>query len=128
VADIGPQEPRRFERVMDQLRRFWDDAMRMHVNGRDPLATQNNLAAPLRLCLARAATRPGTGVCADGTADKGEARARLHGLADRHGHSSRASDRCHWVRVVSTIPASTGWRGQTYAMAMVEVLCGQCDA
>src|SRR5262249_25639354 len=70
VADIGPQETRRFEGVIEQLRRLRDDAMRMHVNGPDPLATHDDLAAALRLD--RTAARPGTGTGADLTADKGE--------------------------------------------------------
>src|SRR5207248_8969278 len=73
VADIGPQETWRFERVIDQLRRLRDDAMRMHINGLDTLATHDDLAARLRL--ARTAARPGTRAGADLTADKGEARA-----------------------------------------------------
>jgi hypothetical protein len=89
VTDIGPQEPRRFERVLDQLCRLRDDAMRMHVNGLDPLATHDDLAAALRLT--RTAARPGTGVGADLTADKGEARASMHGSAARHIRSSRYS-------------------------------------
>jgi hypothetical protein len=44
--------------------------MRMHVNGLDPLATHDDLAAALRL--ARTATHPSTGVSPDHTADKGE--------------------------------------------------------
>ena len=100
VADIGPQETRRFERVIDQLRRLRDDAMRMHVNGLDPLATHDDLAAAMRLRLARTAARPGTGVSADLTADKGEARASIHGSADRHVRSSRSYDSCHGLRVV----------------------------
>src|SRR4029450_5004321 len=87
VAEIGPQEPRRFERVIDQLRRLWDDAMRMHVNGLDPLATHDDFAAALRLRMACTAARASAG--ADLTADKGEARASMHGSADRHCRSSR---------------------------------------
>src|SRR5205823_4226310 len=70
VADIRPEETWRFERVIDELRRLWDDAMRMHVNGLDPLATHDDLAAPLRLACPAACS--GTGVGADLTADKGE--------------------------------------------------------
>src|SRR5205807_10343666 len=90
VADIGPQETRRFERVIDQLRRIRDDAMRMHVNGLDPLATHDDLAAAMRLRLAQTAARPGTGAGADLTADKGETRAGIHSSADRHCRSSRS--------------------------------------
>src|SRR5262249_34997537 len=103
VADIGPQEPRRFERVIDQLCRLRDDAMRMHVNGLDPLAAHDNLAAAVRLRLARTAARPGTGAVADLTADKGEAGAGIHGSADRHFRSSRSSDSCNGLRVLSKI-------------------------
>ena len=45
--------------------------MRMHVNGLDPLATHDDFAAALRLRIACTAARPGTGVGADLTADKG---------------------------------------------------------
>ena len=100
VADIRPQETWRFERVIDQLRRLRDDAMRMHVNGLDPLATHDDLAAAMRLRLARTAARPGTGAVADLTADKGEARASIHSFADRHFRSSRSYDSCNWLRVL----------------------------
>jgi hypothetical protein len=62
----------------------------MHVNGLDPLATHDDLAAALRLRLARTATGPGTDAGADLTADKGEVRAGMHGFADRHVRSSRS--------------------------------------
>lgn len=100
VADIGPQETRRFERVIDQLRRLRDDAMRMHINGLDPLATHDNLAAAMRLRTARTATLLGTDVDADFTVDKGEARASVHGSVDRHFHSSRSADSCNGLRVL----------------------------
>ena len=106
VAEIGPQEIRRFERVIDQLRRLRDDAMRMHVNGLDPLATHDDFAAALRLRTARTAARPGTGAGADLTADKGEARANIHGFADRHVSSSCSSDSCPGWRVLSNIRTS----------------------
>src|SRR4030095_14451574 len=92
VADIGPQETRRFERVIDQLRRLRDDAMRMHVNGLDPLATYDDFAAAIRLRLARTAARPGPGAGAGPTAHKGQARASMHGSAERHCRSSRSYD------------------------------------
>src|SRR5262249_3324748 len=106
VADIGPQEPRCFERMIDQLRRLRDDAMRMHVNGLDPLATHDDLAAALRLRMARTAACPGTVASADLTADKGEARASMYGSADRHCRSSRSYDSCHGLRVLYNILTS----------------------
>src|SRR5436309_2556797 len=61
VADIGPQEPRRLERVIDDLCGIRNDAMRMHVDRLDALAGDDNLPAPrvrMRVC---AASATGTG-------------------------------------------------------------------
>src|SRR5262249_29392493 len=100
VANIGPQETRRFERVIDQLRRIRDNARRMHVNGLDSLATHDDLAAAMHLRMARTAARPGPGVGADLTADKGKARVSIYGSADRHFRSSRSCDSCNGLRVL----------------------------
>src|SRR5215475_8959430 len=109
VADIGPQETRRFERVIDQLRRLRDDAMRMHVNGLDPLATHNDFAAALHLRMARTAARLHTGAGAALTADKGQARASIHGFADRHFRSSRSYDSCKRFCMTMNPPEPQGW-------------------
>src|SRR5207302_5174561 len=43
VADIRPQEPRRLERMVDYLRGVGNDAMRVDIDGLDPLAVDHDL-------------------------------------------------------------------------------------
>jgi hypothetical protein len=51
VADIRPQQARRLERVIDDLRRIGDDAMGVDVDGLDPLAADDDLAPAMRVRL-----------------------------------------------------------------------------
>ena len=48
-ADIRPQQSRRLERVVDDLGRVRDDAMRMHIDGLDALAGDDDFPAALRV-------------------------------------------------------------------------------
>src|SRR5439155_11644326 len=41
IADIRPQETRRLERVIDDLRSIGNDAMRVDIDGLDPLAADH---------------------------------------------------------------------------------------
>jgi hypothetical protein len=46
VADIGPQQPRRLQWVIDHSRRLGNDCMGVDVDGLDPLAVDHDLAPP----------------------------------------------------------------------------------
>ncbi len=68
VADIGPQQTRRLERVIDHLGGVRNDAMGVHIDGLDPLAGDHDLPAVLRVRRrpgAAAAARSGAGPGAD---------------------------------------------------------------
>src|SRR5262249_44194452 len=57
VADIRPQQSRRFERMIDDLRGVRNDAMGMHVDRLDTPAGDDDFPAPPRMRVAvRAAT------------------------------------------------------------------------
>ena len=87
--------------MIDQLRRLRDDAMRMHINGLDSLATNDDLAAAMGLHLARPAAR--TSIGADLTVDKGQNRTGIRDSTDRHFDSSLFYDSCHWLQELSNI-------------------------
>src|SRR3954454_4714640 len=57
VADISPQQTGRFERVIDNLGRIGNDAMRMHIDGLDALAGDHDF--PARLMMGAPAMPPG---------------------------------------------------------------------
>ena len=46
VGNIGPQQPRRLQRVVDHRRRLGNDRMGMDIDGLDPLAVDDHLAPP----------------------------------------------------------------------------------
>jgi formylglycine-generating enzyme required for sulfatase activity len=48
VGDVGPQQPRRLQRVVDDGRRLRNDGMGVDVDGLDPLAVDHDLAPPPR--------------------------------------------------------------------------------
>jgi len=82
-ADIRPQEARRFERMIDDLRGVRDDAMSVDIDGLDALAGDHDLPAlGVVVGMPRAATR--AGACPGGNFAAGENEAAGHIGADRH--------------------------------------------
>ena len=49
VPDIRPKQRGRFERVIDQLRGVGNDAVRVHIDGLDPLAGDHDFPAMMRV-------------------------------------------------------------------------------
>jgi hypothetical protein len=46
VGDVGPQQTRRLQWVIDDRRRLGNDGMGVDVDGLDPLAVDHDLASP----------------------------------------------------------------------------------
>src|SRR5262249_51230582 len=90
VPDIRPKQRGCFERVIDQLCGVGNGAMRVDVNGLDPLTGDDDLPASMRVGAdAPVRTRAGSG--GNLTVDKGDAGGAAGGRigADRHYFSSR---------------------------------------
>jgi hypothetical protein len=87
VPDIRPEQRGCFERVIDQLCGVGNDAMRVHVNGLDPLTGDDDLPTSMRVSVdATARTRAGPG--RNLAVDEGDAGGAAGGRigADRHFH------------------------------------------
>src|SRR5262249_12438884 len=84
VPDIRPKQRGCFERVIDQLRGVGNDAVRVHVDGLDPLTGDDDLPASMRVGLdapARTGADPGGNLAVD-KGDGGATGWRIG--ADRH--------------------------------------------
>ncbi len=90
VAEIGPQQTRRFQWVIDQVGRLRDNAVRVYVNGLNAPATDGDLAASLCRRLPRSAACPEAVASADFAVDKGQGRVGRRGVVDLHFRSSRS--------------------------------------
>ena len=75
--------------------------MRMDIHGLDSLATNDDLAAAMRMHMPRTAARTSTGV--NLTVDKGQNRAGIYASANRHFRSSHSYDNWHWLQELSNI-------------------------
>src|SRR5215510_898907 len=85
VPDIRPKQRGCFERVIDQLRGVGNDAVRVHIDGLDPLTGDDDLPASMRMGV-DAAIRTGAGSGGNLAVDKGDAGGAAGGRigADRH--------------------------------------------
>src|SRR5262249_7085109 len=72
VPDIRPKQRGCFERGIDQLRGVGNDAVRVHIDGLDPLTGDDDLPAWMRVGL-DAPARTGVGSGGNLAADKGDA-------------------------------------------------------
>src|SRR6516225_751218 len=72
VPDIRPKQRGCFERVIDQLRGVGNDAVRVHIDGLDPLTGDDDLRASMRVG-ADAPARTGAGSRGNLAVDKGDA-------------------------------------------------------
>ena len=72
VPDIRPKQRGCFERVIDQLRGVGNDAVRVHIDGLDPLTGDDDLPASMRVGV-DAPARTGAGSGGNLAVDKGDA-------------------------------------------------------
>jgi hypothetical protein len=74
IPDIRPKQRGCFERVIDHLRGVGNDAVRVHIDGLDPLAGDDDLPASMRMGVAAPApARTGAVSGGDLAVDKGNA-------------------------------------------------------
>src|SRR5262245_9278514 len=87
VPDIRPKQRGCFERVIDQLRGVGNDAVRVHIDGLDPLTGDSDLPTSMRVRV-DATTRTRAGHGENLAVDKGDAggAAGWRIGADRHFH------------------------------------------